>query len=110
MKKSITERVAQFFNEGNLEGLVSLWDNNIKAYDLKTNELLVDSKETLMELDRPYVLDENVKFKINNVVCFDDVEIGHTSFEGFSHEQVQIFEIKNGLITRILITRIYHND
>lgn len=106
MGKSVMEQSVECFNKCDLEGLVSLWHEGIKAYDFKTNTLYYDSFEALKENDRPFVQDENITLELVRVLQIGNAEIGYVTIPGSNEERVHIFELEDGLIKNIWITRI----
>ena len=105
MYKDKIKKAAKYFNNNNMKELADLWTDDIKIYDIKSNQLLIDGKEQFIRQNKPYMDKGKIKFVVKNIIEADNMIICYFSFKGFPEERIAIYEVVDGLFHQSWIAR-----
>lgn len=106
MKDSVLAKSYKCFNNQDLEGFSHFWHEDIKVYDLKTNELLFHGKDMLKEYNLEPCSNPDKKIILENVVIRDNYEFAYKSWSYMPGYDIIVSEIEDEKLKTVWFTRI----
>lgn len=106
MRDSILAKSYEYFNKQDLEGFASFWHDDIKVYDLKTNELRFEGKDILIKYNLEPCSNPNKRIILENVIIRDNFEFAFKTWSYMSGYDIIVLEIKDGKMKTVWFTRV----
>lgn len=105
MIKEVVQKQLDFYNNHDLDGFVSTYDDNIEIYNLDDNSIMINGKEQLKNNYRERFEVLKVHAEIKNRIIIGNKVIDHEEVTGLEKgkiiKAVAVYQIEDNLIKRV---------